>query len=278
MKIAILLTCHNRKDLTLQCLHNLYNQKLSGNTSFDIYLVDDGCTDGTSDAVHDKYPKTNIIRGDGTLFWNRGMYLAWDTASKQHKYDAFLWINDDTILYEDCIKRLIESSTNHNNQSIIVGGCCWENDVERLSYGGYVDNQRLKDASIEYKCNTMNGNIVFVPNSVYDKIGNLDHTFHHACGDIDYGYRATRKGIEIYQIKGFCGKCNRHEKVDKCFDLNLTLSQRIKLFNRNHRFEDILIADIRHRGLFHATFKACTAIVHLLLPKLYDKILGIRNV
>ena len=95
MKISVLLTCHNRKEKTLICLRKLFEQDVR-NVEFDVFLVDDGCTDGTAEAVREEFPKIHIIQGDGSLFWNRGMCLAWEEARKNGAHDAVLWLNDDT--------------------------------------------------------------------------------------------------------------------------------------------------------------------------------------
>ena len=49
--IAVLITCHNRKLKTLKCLTALHNATLPKNHMMDIFLVDDGCSDGTALAV-----------------------------------------------------------------------------------------------------------------------------------------------------------------------------------------------------------------------------------
>lgn len=61
---AILITCHNRKNKTLKCLKHLSEQ----NINLDIYLVDDGCTDGTSDAVKRNFPMLLLFKGMETYF------------------------------------------------------------------------------------------------------------------------------------------------------------------------------------------------------------------
>ena len=95
-EFAILLTCYNRKDQTLECLKSLKKNTLF----FKIFLVDDGSTDGTAKAVSACYPDVNIITGNGQLYWNRGMHLAWETASK-NDFDFYIWINDIfNVLYK----------------------------------------------------------------------------------------------------------------------------------------------------------------------------------
>lgn len=49
--IAVLLTAHNRKEKTLLCLDFLFKQKQVEEYTIDVYLTDDGSTDGTSEAV-----------------------------------------------------------------------------------------------------------------------------------------------------------------------------------------------------------------------------------
>ena len=68
--IGVVITCYNRKEKTLASLKKLINQEDVDSLDINIYLVDDGSTDGTSEAVKKNFPQVNIIKGDGTLFWN----------------------------------------------------------------------------------------------------------------------------------------------------------------------------------------------------------------
>ena len=75
--IAVLLTVFNRKDKTLQSLERLYKLLPLDDIQVDVYLTDDGCTDGTPEALTEYFPQVNIIHAKGHLFWNRGMWTAW---------------------------------------------------------------------------------------------------------------------------------------------------------------------------------------------------------
>src|ERR1039457_1924637 len=106
-RIAVLMTCHNRRTATLACLSSLENQINNSDFSLTTYLVDEGCTDGTAEAVAN-HPKIHIIRGDGNLYWNRGMQLAFSTARRDN-HDGYLWLNDDVVLDQDALSRLSHS-------------------------------------------------------------------------------------------------------------------------------------------------------------------------
>lgn len=123
-KLAVLMTCHNRKDKTMTCLSSLYKASQPIDYSIDVFLVDDGSTDGTGEAVKEKYPEVNIIKGDGSLFWNQGMRLAWNVASSRCSYDFYLWLNDDVILFEHALRELIDTEKNIA-QKMGESYCCW---------------------------------------------------------------------------------------------------------------------------------------------------------
>ncbi len=76
-------------------------EQLAPDFQFDVFLVDDGCTDGTGDRVLELPLATTVIKGSGSLYWNRGMALAYDSArSSKKKFDAYMLYNDDVLLNE----------------------------------------------------------------------------------------------------------------------------------------------------------------------------------
>src|SRR5437899_4628819 len=94
IRIAALMTCHNRVACTTQSVRALKDQAVPG-TSLDLFLVDDGSNDGTAQAVVNIFPQATILTGDGNLFWCGGMRWAFDQAIKNNYYFYF-WLNDDT--------------------------------------------------------------------------------------------------------------------------------------------------------------------------------------
>lgn len=212
--IAVLLTVFNRKTKTLACLETLYNQELPAGYDIDVYLTDDGCTDGTPEAVRDKFPEVHIIKGDGNLYWSRGMRLAWQTASTQYNYDFYLWLNDDTLLYQDAIKLLLEDSAEAPD-SIIIGSTCSSDNSNLVTYGGHYAGRVITPNGYLQRCQTFNGNVVLVPQKIFQQIGNLDPVYQHAIGDLDYGWMVTRAGLYNYASKKFVAICDRNPRPPK---------------------------------------------------------------
>lgn len=275
-RIAILLTVYNRKEKTLQCLKNIEEQTIHTNSEIkiDIFLTNDGCTDGTPEAVRTQFPYVNIIEGDGSLFWNRGMYAAWQEAAKGN-YDFYLWLNDDTYLKKDAIERLLTSSENKQHSAVVIGSCCSSSSENEITYGGHDKKGGLiKDVSTEQKCVIFHGNIVLIPSFVFKQIGFNNKRYRHAFGDYDYSLMVHKKGLESYVASGVFGICDLHTSKPKWCDSKVKLSERWKAFhkpggNGSNPFE-LFHYKRKHFGLLSACKTFISNYIHVLFPKLWE--------
>jgi len=273
--IAVLLTCHNRKEKTLCCLQNLFSCALPENHKLHIYLTDDGSTDGTADAVKEKFPEVKIIQGNGKLFWNRGMHLAWETAAKERNYDFYLWLNDDTNLYSNALTELLQVASAKNNESIICGTTCYKGTTT-YSGGKFVNGiVRLVPNGEAQECECFNGNVVLIPKYVFDKIGFNDSFYNHSFGDLDYGLFARKKGIKLYLSPKIMGECEGHsEKLPVWDNPEYSFKKRwqnlhsplglnpVELFHFNKKHFGILFAIRRYISIY----------IRVIFPGLWHKI------
>lgn len=241
--IAVIMTCFNRREKTLASLAALFNQKLPPDVVISIYLVDDGSTDGTSEAAKEKYPDVHLLQGNGSLFWNGGMRRAFAEAIASDP-EFYLWLNDDTVLYSDAIARAISTYQSLQNReellSVIVGSTC-DPHTNTLTYGGMVQKhwwhplkfQLLQPSEEPQRCHTMNGNFVLIPREIGKIVGNLDPNFVHSTGDMDYGLRVKQNGGSVWLVPGYVGTCSVNPLEGNCWDnQNLTLWQRLKQVNQ----------------------------------------------
>lgn len=239
-RLAALLTCHNRKPLTDRCLKSIYNN-IPEYTVVDVYLVDDGCTDGTAEMIQEKYPSVKILHGNGNLFWNRGMYKAFSEAVKGC-YDYYLWINDDDLLYDDFLDKMLKTHEilAINDKKIILAGVMTDSTEKVQTYGGtYIIPSliplKMAQRNIEktpVKCDTFHGNCVLIHKNVVDMIGIIDPFYQHAFGDADYGLRATRTGCEVWMTNYYVGICDRHDGENKWLDPKLSFRERLKDYHK----------------------------------------------
>ncbi|MDB5121034.1 MAG: glycosyltransferase family 2 protein [Sphingobacteriales bacterium] len=271
-QIAVLLTCHNRKEKTLPCLKSVFAQVgLNSTFQLEVFLVDDASTDGTAIDVKKNFPDVHIIPGDGNLFWNRGMYLAWQTASEKKYYDYYLWLNDDTMVFENAVLSLL---INHPQNAIICGST---NSIitNKVTYGGYDKRTKMIIAPTNnfQPCHYFNGNCVLVPHPVFEKLGNLDPIFHHAVGDFDYGLRAKKIGIELFIAPTIIGTCESHTEVPRWRSPSNGFMSRIKnLYSASSGCypPQFFVFERRHHGLFLAIVHLFSIHLRATIPRLWE--------
>ena len=218
-RIAAILTVFNRKQLTLACLESLARQGTSSGVNIIPYIVDDGSSDGTGDAVASAFPEAVLLSGDGMLFWNGGMRWAFGRAMSDG-YDFYLWLNDDTALDDGAVEQLLATYYNvaGDDPKAIVVGATREPDSGELSYGGVrrpdrwrpLHFERVPVAEVPQAVDTMNGNCVLIAHVVAERLGNIDAAYLQKLGDFDYGLRASAAGIPIWVTPGTIGTCATH--------------------------------------------------------------------
>lgn len=271
--IAVLLTVFNRRDKTIECLDNLFKQKLPSDYTLEVFLTNDGCTDGTPETVHSNFPNVHIIDGDGSLFWNRGMYTAWKKAANTRPYDYYLWLNDDTFIYDGAIEYMLDSLNKLGGDCILAGATCSPNDSSFTTYSGFVDKKMLQVDGTFQRVKKFNGNFVLIPRSVFKKLGFNDPYYRHSFGDIDYGLRANKIGIPCYITSKHIGTCAAHEKQIACFDRHLPLKKRLKAFYSPlgmNPFE-FFHMNLKTEGLIKAVLVFFSTHIRVVFPILWEK-------
>jgi len=238
-RLAILLTCHNRRDATLRCLAAVHAADPVAGLSIHVVLVDDGSTDGTGDEVGRRFPNVQIIRGDGTLFWAGGMRLALSEALRED-YDFYLFLNDDTTMDRDAIARLMATYATCRVAGCdgTVVGTTRDPLTGRATYGGLRRASWWRPLKLDLvppgeepiECDTMNTNFALVPRSVVSHVGNLDATFTHRIADVDYGFRVRRAGFKNWVMPGTIGLCANDHRVEGTW-CDSTLPLRTRLTN-----------------------------------------------
>jgi GT2 family glycosyltransferase len=259
-EIAVLMTSFNRREVTLKSLDSLFRQQKAADVEFTVFLVDDGSTDGTGKAVNSLFPQVNVLRGDGTLFWNGGMRMAFAMAMRD-SFDAYLLLNDDTILYSDALESITQCAKRWLAASgpAIVVGSTKSPDSGKHSYGGIAFRARgfalkhekvLPDESLPIGCETMNGNVALIPREIVAVVGNLDKRFRHQFGDLDYGLRARRAGFDVVVAPGYAGECLPNSPSGTWRDSSLTFKQRWKnlMSPKGVPFGEWLLFTRRHYG------------------------------
>lgn len=242
LRIAIIMTVFNRREKTIRCLDTLqqvWEAELSA-PYIEVFVTNDGCTDGTPDAIVRqgyKFP-INILEGSGDLYWLGGMNKAWRAAIDRGGFDGYLWLNDDTAILPGLFSMIREaeeySLATYKSRGIYVGSTC-DPYTGKFTYGGfdYVNKWTLKDRFVIpdgnciQACECAHGNITYVSNDVVQRMGVFYDGYIHGAGDHDYTYQAHKQGFPILVMKNYAGYCeNDHIGKGKRLE-DMTFRQRL---------------------------------------------------
>jgi GT2 family glycosyltransferase len=237
-RIAVIVSCFNRKATTLAGLESLFNQKHVEHLNITVFLVDDGSTDGTAAAVAERFPAVRILHGDGSLWWVGAMRKAFATAMAEGE-DGYIWWNDDTLLMDDALSRLVDCAIAVEPElgPAIIVGTTRDPDTGERTFGGAHKRKSgfligftpaYPDPDKPVRIDTMNGNFTLIPSAIANTVGNMEPKFLHRLADFDYGQRAVKAGFPVILAPGYFAWCKKNSLANTFKDGTIPLSARWK--------------------------------------------------
>ena len=233
-KIAVLMTCHNRKEHTSACIRSLTDG--IGELQLNFVVVDAGSTDGTGEALKELAAEGLQIRhihASEDLFWNGGMRIAMRYAAKYMKDCAYVMlVNDDVKFLPGAVKSLLERQKKYQTDAV-VGAT--KDSKGKQSYGGvrqkskYTARYELIPPSAEpEQCDTFNCNCLLLTYECFRRMGNLDPAYVHSMGDYDYGFRLKHRGCTVINTADFVGECDDNDASGSWRDKDLPRRTRLE--------------------------------------------------
>lgn len=206
-KVELVIPVYNRRETTLKGLRSLSRIDKTG-LAVHIIVVDDGSTDGTSQAVAREFPEVQIIAGDGTLHYaagtNRGI-----SAALERNPDFIVTANDDAVFHEQFLQRLVKTAR-ANSRSIIGALLLLWDEPHKVFQVGQVWNTlrggwdipenltafTVPQRAFEVEC--IVGNCVLFPAEAIKENGLMDEKkFPHGWGDAQYLMRMRKAGWRL---------------------------------------------------------------------------------
>lgn len=206
IRVEIVAPVHNRKALTLLCLQSLLRINSNG-LDVGIVIVDDGSTDGTSDAIREQFPYVDIVSGDGELWFTEGTNVGVRRAlERDPKY--ILLMNDDQVFDEDFLVTLVETA--ERNPRSVVGSLLllWDmpHKVFQIApvwstwHGGWRHWQSQTVWTVPekpWKVDLIVGNCLLVPAEAMRECGLMNSKRYPNFGDAEYTPRLRKAGWEL---------------------------------------------------------------------------------
>jgi len=202
-RVAIITPVHNGIEFTLKFLKSLGKVRYQ---NYEIYIIDDGSTDGTSEMITSMFQEVKLLSGDGNLWWAGSTNLGVEKALASGA-EYILTVNNDVEVDPNFIEQLIEAASK-NPKSLIGSMICNIKDHQSVWYMGGYFNREIGDlshveGSVEdfrqiRESEWLTGMACLIPVDVFRTIGSYDaKSFPQYYADADFSLRAKRAGYRL---------------------------------------------------------------------------------
>lgn len=205
--IIVILNTDRRED-TLECLTSLEGSTFKNKR---VIVLDNHSTDGSVQAIRATYPAVQVIELQENLGYagnnNVGIQIALEQGA-----DWVFVLNEDTILAEDCLSRLVEVGESdkqigivgpmvyhHSDPNIIqtAGGKlsprweAWHRSEDEEDRGQYKEPQRVEWIS---------GCGILVRRAVIEQVGMIDARYFYYWEETEWCLRAGKSGWQVMHV------------------------------------------------------------------------------
>ena len=255
IRVEIVAPVHNRKAITLLFLKSLSRINTDG-LDVRVVIVDDGSTDGTSEAIRDHYPDIDIVKGDGNLWFTEGTNVGVRRAlARNPKY--ILLMNDDQVFDSKFLLSMVETAERHPRSVIGSLLLLWDaphklfqvSPVWDTWSGGWRHWQSQTVWTIPqkpWKADLIVGNCVLVPADAFRECGLMNSKRYPNFGDAEFTPRLRKPGWQLWidpRAQVFCQPNEASPRVRK-MGLKAMFSELILDLRRGHNLRRRLYSNL----------------------------------
>jgi len=213
LDISIIVVSFNTKGLLLDCLASVF-ETVQG-ISFEVWVVDNNSTDGTEEAIRERYPTIKIIKNTENL----GFAAANNQAFRQMNGDYALLLNTDAVLANGAVKELFDFMKANPDAGMACGQLLNLDGSSQNSIANFpttltlLSNETLlrilfpkkypskrREYVSPLKIDSCIGACLMARKKAMDDIGFFDERYFFFFEETDWAYRMKRGGWAIYLV------------------------------------------------------------------------------
>lgn len=232
MDLSIIIVTWNVKEDVVRCLRSLPEAR--GELRLEVWVVDNGSSDGSVEAVRRQFPQVHLIANPQNL----GFARANNQALRQARGRYILLLNPDTVVHEGALERMVRFMDRHPQVGVL--GPQLLNPDGSLQYscrrfpslgamlfrgtwlGDLVPRTRFEQEYLmadwphdePREVDWVSGAAMVVRRAALREVGPLDERFFMYCEDMDWCARFWERGWKVMyfpgaQVTHFLGRSSR---------------------------------------------------------------------
>lgn len=226
MKVLVIIVTYNGMKWLGKCLDSLRTSTVS----LDVYIVDNGSTDGTQEFICDNYPEVTFVQSKSNIGFGKANNLGLRHALVKG-YDYVYLLNQDAWIFPDTMETLIachlrhpeygilspmqmEANTRHLDHNFNRICAASEDFIDDFYYGQYAD---------VYSVDIIMAAHWLISRSCLSKVGGFSPTFPHYGEDNNYTNRCLYHHFKVGFVpkaKAVHDRENRSIPVSKIIYMN----------------------------------------------------------
>jgi hypothetical protein len=231
MDLSVIIVNWNTKDLLCQCIDSLTQTLKKMDT--EIFVVDNGSTDGSVAAIREKFPRVRLVENQVNLGFARANNQAISLSSGEY----LLFLNPDTRVKDEAIPTMLSFMSSHAKAGLVGAQLLNADGSKQNSIANFPSlatellNKSLlrwlfpekfpgkeRDYPGPVEVDSVIGACMLVRRETVEQVGLLDEGYFLFLEETDWCYRMKKAGWEIYHIPGakllhFQGKSAEVEKA-----------------------------------------------------------------
>jgi hypothetical protein len=212
--------------------------------NYDVVVVDNGSTDGTADAVKERFPGVKLIRSDRNLGGAGGRNLGF----KHTTGDYILFVDDDVVVDKTVLDEFISFTQKVRYPCILSPKILDYTERSRLlGIGHDIDLLTGKAEGIGYgewdrgqfdrtmEVPMVGATCLLVKRKILEDVGSFDETLNIPYEDSDFCLRARKLGVKVIYVHRakVWHKARKHNIDQRLQWLGMTTPERAYFLVRN---------------------------------------------
>jgi N-acetylglucosaminyl-diphospho-decaprenol L-rhamnosyltransferase len=260
LDVATIIVSWNVRDYLAECISSVYADLRYSGLTGDVWIVDNGSTDGTLDLLDNLFPNTNVIANQKNVGFgaanNQGM-----TAAAESKPRFYFFLNPDTLVRPGALREMLRCLESCPETGMVGPRLVYRDGrlqdsafafpgIAQMLFELWPLPDRFYDSRLNgryprrfyrpdappFAVDHPLGAAMMVRRDVAEMTGGFDESFHMYCEEIDWSWRIRNAGWSIYSVPAaeivhYGGESTKQVPARSIINL---WSSRAQLYRKHH--------------------------------------------
>lgn len=218
VELSVVIATHNRSEMLARCLRSIYDT--IRRVAFEVIVVDDASTDGTTGMIQEQFPAVRLIRNPAQASWT----VTNNQGIRHSRGDFLLLLNDDTRLLPEALDRAVDFMRRHPKAGVVTprilnpdgsvqptvrqfpnlaAALAQSVDLHRLLPGNWLTRRYYAvdfDYTITQQAELVGTTCYLLRRDCYAEVGEFDESFPPNFSDPEFNFRVKEAGWEIWVL------------------------------------------------------------------------------